>query len=139
MSSLSITTSFLTGSMREAEGRIPVPPPPPPPSVTQMTAAYILPGKMSLGDISVPSPNTIRLSGPFHAKSGSVTESINSESYSEQSTGPSEQSTGLSEQSTGSFPSSGTRKNGSEADSERDSVSPQRILDEVNIIITVLV
>merc|ERR1712241_405384 len=53
----------------------------------------------------------------FHAKTSSITGSINSEAMSD---------------STISFPSSTARKmmDGSEADSERDSVSPQRLSDE---------
>ena len=57
-------------------------------------------------------------SSMFHAKTSSITGSINSEAMSD---------------STISFPSSTARKmmDGSEADSERDSVSPQRLSDEV--------
>ena len=69
--------------------------------------------KVSAGD--VPTLNM------FHAKTSSITGSIHSETLSDSSM---------------SCPSSGPRKNtdGSEADSERDSVSPQRMIEpEVRI------
>ena len=80
--------------------------PPPPPS--QVHAPFLA-GQMKLGaDLSVPSPNS-QLG--FHAKTDSSV---------------SESETSLSGSST-----TAARKNGSEADSERDSVSPMRITDEV--------
>ena len=64
-----------------------------------------------------PSPGTQH----FHEKTASMTGSVDSEAPSD---------------STLSFPSSSARKplDGSEADSERDSVSPQRGHEEVGIV-----
>jgi len=110
-----------TASMREANQStesenvtMPSPPTEPQPSPTPL--AYTSPGKMNLGDVTIPTPNSSHLAH-FHAKTSSITGSLNSEALSD---------------STISFPSSTARKamDGSEADSERDSVSPQRLHDE---------
>ena len=70
---------------------------------------------------SAVSPTSSANISSFHAKTSSITGSINSEAMSD---------------STISFPSSmaqsKTMDHGSEADSERDSVSPQRLHDEVS-------
>ena len=80
-----------------------------------MTASFLLLGK-SLGLEEA-------MTAPFlHAKTTSITGSLNS-------------SDSLHSDSSLSYPSSGLRKGGaegSEADSERDSVSPQRHRDEVS-------
>jgi len=93
-----------------------VPSPPTESQPSQPPLAYITPGKINLGDVTIPTPNSSHLAH-FHAKTSSITGSVNSEALSD---------------STISFPSSTTRKamDGSEADSERDSVSPQRLHDE---------
>ena len=90
---------------------------PPPPTEQEPSPAYISSGKINLNDVTIPSPNTSHIAH-FHAKTSSITGSLNSEALSD---------------STISFPSSTARKamDGSEADSERDSVSPQRLHDEV--------
>jgi len=107
-----------TASMREANQsteseNVTVPPPP---TEQEPSPAYISSGKINLNDVTIPSPNTSHIAH-FHAKTSSITGSLNSEALSD---------------STISFPSSTARKamDGSEADSERDSVSPQRLHDE---------
>jgi len=107
-----------TASMREANQgteseNVSVPPPP---TEQEPSPAYISQGKINLGDVTIPSPNSSH-PAHFHAKTSSITGSLNSEALSD---------------STISFPSSTARKamDGSEADSERDSVSPQRLPDE---------
>lgn len=76
---------------------------------------------MNIGSISVPSLNSSQLAA-FHAKTSSITGSVNSESLSDTMSYPSSRGE----------PSARTRKEmeGSEADSERDSVSPQRMHEE---------
>jgi hypothetical protein len=111
-----------TASMREANQgtqseNVTMPSPPTEPQPSPAPLAYITPGKINLGDVTIPTPNSSHLAH-FHAKTSSITGSLNSEALSD---------------STISFPSSTARKamDGSEADSERDSVSPQRLHDEV--------
>lgn len=135
-----------TGSIRDSSASVisatPPSAPPPPPSVTQSSNAYMLPLKLSIGDLSFsqsllnhpplqkttsdlsPLQRMVSDLSPFPKRASDLkvyhmkTDSLTSESPS-------------TSDSTISLPSSEHRKNGSEADSERESVSPQRKHDEV--------
>ena len=51
--------AYPTSSNATQPPATPLSSPPPPPSVTQSINSYIRPGKMSLGEVSVPSPNSL--------------------------------------------------------------------------------
>ena len=115
------------GSNNTSRVTVPVPPLPPsniPQPSTTVSNTVKTRASMELSEVTVqpppsPAPLTTNLS-IFHAQTSSIAGSINSEAMSD---------------STLSFPSSSSARkmmaDGSEADSERDSVSPQRLHDEV--------